>query len=392
MRLLMIVGNADDIFIYNLAKWLKKYIDKLSIDVIEYNDSSVDGQGFSYEYYDNVCTIPRKNILCRLPFLSRYTYWYGINKELENLLMNRKYDIIHCHYILEIYAWINIEFIKSRCKKLYFSFWGGEWENGKCMRSNRLFKKRISHKIACSDGIVNGGKGMAKKMSSYGVTPTCFYGTFGSQPLEELYTMLRFLTKNDSKEYWKFPEKKIAVQIGYSGKPQHQYLEIINVLRRQLSLKEKIHLVAPMTRGGKTEYIDSVELELHNCGYTYTLLRDRFLSNTEMAHLRNAVDVVLQLTTVDGYSRSIVECLCAGSILIYGDWLDYDVKFKKDGFEGIGVSSIHDACKILENVVSNPGKFIQMSNANQKLGRGKYLWSECIKDWVAVYKGTAKPL
>ena len=53
MKLLLVVGCANDIFVYNYAKWLKKSMD-VSIDVFEFFPSSQ--QGYGNEYYDNVAT------------------------------------------------------------------------------------------------------------------------------------------------------------------------------------------------------------------------------------------------------------------------------------------------------------------------------------------------
>ena len=51
MKLLLIVGCANDIFVYNYAKWLKKSMN-VSIDIFEFFPSSQ--QSFGTEYYDNV--------------------------------------------------------------------------------------------------------------------------------------------------------------------------------------------------------------------------------------------------------------------------------------------------------------------------------------------------
>ena len=51
MKLLLIVGCANDIFVYNYAKWLKKSM-SVSIDIFEFFPSSQ--QSFGAEYDDSV--------------------------------------------------------------------------------------------------------------------------------------------------------------------------------------------------------------------------------------------------------------------------------------------------------------------------------------------------
>ncbi len=390
MRLLMIVSTADDIFIYYLSKWLKKMMD-ISIDVIELNDSSKSNQKYSFENFDKVITMPQEYFFMNIPFVRGYTYSWDKSRKLRYILRGCHYDVIHCHYIFGIYA--NCSFLKTKCDKLYFTFWGGELERSTYLKSHTLFKRKFS-KVLCqySDGLVNSSLKTASHFQYKGKTPLVYYGAFGSAALEILYALGDCGNKEEYKLFWGMPIEKITVQIGYSGRASMRYIEVIEELMGYEELKDKVHLVAPMTRGATKEYVDQVEALLEKSGYTYTLLKDKFLTEAEVAKLRLSVDVVLQMAVLDGFSRSIVECLCAGSVLVYGEWLGYDIKFKDDGFEGIGVSSINEACFLLKNIVDNPKKYDRMTDINQKRGRGRYLWSECIKDWVAVYKGTAKPL
>ena len=51
MNILFIVGTAKDIYIYNIAKWLKKHMD-INLDIIEFNNSINSTQDYDYKYYN----------------------------------------------------------------------------------------------------------------------------------------------------------------------------------------------------------------------------------------------------------------------------------------------------------------------------------------------------
>ena len=182
------------------------------------------------------------------------------------------------------------------------------------------------------------------------------------------------------------PEDKLSVMIGYSGKVLHRHIPIVRELVQHPCLRERIHILAPMTRGSKEDYVEAVRQELENSGFSYTLISGRFLSDEDMARVRNATDIALQLSEWDGFSRSIVECLCAGSVLVYGKWLEYGRLLSPAGLEGIEVDSIGSGVAALASIVDNMDAYKEMAVSNHENGRHQGLWSECIKDWVEAYK------
>ena len=393
MKLLMIVGNADDIFIYNMAKWLKKTMD-ISIDIIEYNDSKTRPKSYDYNYYDRVDTMPQWYLFCKMPFVRRYTFKYTIDwircKQLKKLLDGRYYDVIHCHYVLGLYA--GADYLKKYCNRLYFTFWGGEWTQSLYLGSNKLFRNRFNTILKnLGDGLVNSSMRTAQRFEVFGWTPVLYHGALGSTPLERIFELLKSDSRTQCKTYWKMPLNKYSVQLGYSGKILHQYLEIIGELKKHNKLKEELHLVAPMTRSSNENYTQKVRAALETSGFTYTLI-DRHMDDDEMAKYRCSIDIVLQLSTFDGYSRSIVEALCSGSVVIYGEWLNYDLMFKKDGFEGFPAISIASGVEMIYTLLNDWDNIQMLCRRNVEGGKSRYVWSDCIKEWVAVYNGTAKPL
>lgn len=408
-KILLVVGTANDIFIYNFAKWLKASMTDIQIDVFEFSHS--DKQTLGNEYYHEVSTI-QDNFLLHIPKFRVLVSDYIKSQSLKIFLRDKHYDIIQCHWILPSVVY-SIKNLRKHTDKLYFTFWGGELKVQKLFASHKCYMDRLGMSLEYVDGII-GSKPVSKKINKYFNVPKSkfFYGALGSSALDSLYDIIDSEKDNNlnscklkSKEETGLDKNKYSVLIGYSGKSLHQHSAIIDAfvkykqeLKNQMSsctndeivakkkILDSIQLFAPMTRGASISYIKEVDEKLYNSGFSYLVLKDRFLTDEEMAHLRIATDVVLQLSTFDGYSRSIQECLCAKSLVIYGSWLGYENRFNEDGFIAYEVPSIAKGIEKTIDCLLKKDSYVNILEKNSENGRNKNLWSECIKDWVKVYE------
>lgn len=379
MKLLLIVGSANDIFIYNYAKWLKVAMD-VTIDVFEFYPSS--HQGYGYDYYENVTSAKS----CKIPKVKVFIDPYIMSHQLRRFIKNKQYDIIHCHWIVS--PLVLVKKLKRHCRKLVMTFWGREYANMNLLGSNQCFRKHLNKLFRDVDAIINEYAPITSQIPSF--KGKFYSATLGSAPLDILYDLMRKESKDSSKQTLGISLDKTSILIGYSGKKLHQHLAIIEELRKHEMLKNKVHLIAPMTRGGAENYITEVKAALDKSGFTFSLFSGRFLNDKEVAEIRNATDITLQLSTTDGFSRSIIECLCSKSIVIYGDWLGYEKRLEAAKFQAIPVKSIEQAVGMIPMIVANWRSFKEMVESNYSNGALRYLWSECIKDWVAAYKDLLK--
>lgn len=382
MKLLLIVGTANDIFIYNYAKWLKKSMD-VTIDVFEFYPSTQ--QGYNNKYYDSVTTARG----CGIPWMSRHIDCFIQGRKLSSFLRGKQYDIIHCHWIIAPLVLANG--FKNHCRYLVATFWGREYANIRILGSNARFRKHLYPFVKEVDALINSGESQQIIRQAVPMFDGKFYeASFGSAPVEELYSLMEIESRNESKRALDIPEDKFCTMIGYSAKWVHQHLAIIEELSQYHDLKQKLHLLVPMTRGGSKVYIEKVRKALNDSGYTYTLIEGRYLSDIEVARLRNSTDIVLQLSESDGFSRSIVECLCAKSIMIYGAWLGYNRHLQSAGFAAISVESIKDGIEKTQAVIDNIDAYKDMVSTNYENGKQGHFWSVCIKDWVNAYNDLLK--
>lgn len=382
MNILFIVGTAKDIFIYNIAKWLKKNIN-VNIDIIEFQDSNESTQEFDFQYYNTITTLNRNSIIHKNKFLNTLFSDWDCNKQLHNILKGKHYDIIQIHYFLRFL--VNFNDIGKYCDRSYVMFWGGEIKTYKILFSNTLFKRKLGNFLGKVTGITN-SEGFKEKFSQlYPAYKNKYYPQrLGSSPLEELYNLISTESKESSKEHLCIPTNKKTLMIGYSGKKIHNHLTIIEELKAHPEYIQDIHILAPMTRGADPIYLGKVEEMLIHSGYTFTILKDHFLSDKEVARLRNATDIVFQFSDFDGFSRSLIECLCAEGVLIYGEWLNYTPRLLDDGFIAFKTSGIAEGCDLIKNILKDYPKYQKITKENGDKGK-KYIWSECIKGWVNLY-------
>lgn len=380
MRLLLVVGSANDIFIFNYAKWLKESM-SVKIDVFEFFHNNQ--QELDLSNYDNIASA--SGFQLPLPRARGLFDAQARARRLNDYIKDKEYDIIHIHWVVA--PVVLQRHLQQHCKRLVVTFWGGEFVQQKILYSRNLYYRHLSSFVKHVDCIINSKESIAdlsSKLASYrGIYRTA---TLGSAPLESLYDLMDKEDKTTSKKMLGVPENKLSVLIGYSGKALHRHAIIIEELKKYPQLQGKVHLLAPMTRGCNQGYVRLVEGKLKDSGFTYSLISGKFLSDSEIARVRNATDITLQLSEFDGFSRSIIECLCAESLLIYGSWLGYEKYLSSAGFEGIEVSSLEEGVAMLPEIVNDFTKYKQMNHNNKDVGRKQSVWSECIKDWVNIYK------
>lgn len=381
MRILLIVTGANDVFIYNLAKWLKKSLD-CSLDAFELFSSTTANQENSEGLFETVET-------------ANWQSWWGNNKltrfvlspimiarQLDRFVSDKHYDIIHVHGV-----WFYVPFtkkLKKHAGKLFISFWGSEHVTGTVWKSHKIFDMKLKRFVNRVDGIT-GTKARFDVYHRLYPNTKLYQAKLGAASMERLLYLNQTQSKEDSKRYWQIPTGKITILIGYSGKRLHNHLGIISEFNKHPELVDKVHILAPMTRGADAVYVKEVESALETSLFSYTLLKDRFLSDEDIAQLRYATDIVFQFASSDAYSRSIIECICAGAILIYGDWINYRQLLEDDDFKAIAVSNIEKGIDVLKDFIDNNNKYKSISIHNIQTGGKKFLWSECIKDWVDIY-------
>ncbi len=119
---------------------------------------------------------------------------------------------------------------------------------------------------------------------------------------------------------------KIIVTIGYNGVKQQNHDKIISILSKLPNeIKNKIHLVLPMTYGTPLEHLDIVRGLASMSGISNVIL-DKFLTNKNVCILRKITDIFIMLQDTDAFSSSVKSHVYCQNICLLGEWLEYPME------------------------------------------------------------------
>lgn len=383
MRILL-VGDANSIFFVHYANALKKAMD---VEIHVYspfpNKGDYDKYPYDYVYFDDYMLKKYSDI--------RYVSWFYepyVERAHFGKFLKRngiKYDIIHFQWIMP--AWVlRTKAYRKFADKVCLTLWGGELEYLQLLRSHKYYLAKLGDFIKTVDAVI-GTMANQEFFDKYPfVKPVSRYGIYGSSIIEKLSQMSE--TREDCKAKMGVAADKITVVLGYSGKMLHNHDKILKDIVNHEGFKnvvDRLHFIFPMSRNYGASYSDDLEAVLKQNGCSYSMIKG-YMSDDAVACLRKATDIMFQLSDFDGLSNSIKECLCANSVLISGDWFPTYHVLKSAGFKYLEVSNREEAVDVFYKVIDNQEYYRDMVKDNKRLATQQYSWTECIKDWVKVYK------
>lgn len=382
---ILLVGSADTIFFTNYVTHIKKHID---VEVHVYSPypttNNYDNYPYDYVYFEKSIKYRSKVIQLFVNLFSFLIYKIKFLKFLKTH-KNENYDIIHFHRIIP--PWVVPPFsYKKYCKNTVGTFWGGEIEVEKIMFSHKIYLFFLRKFAKKCNYFINTFAKKSYTDNLPGIKEKAFNGSFGSSIIDEMKNLN--YSREEAKKELGIPYNKISVLLGYSGKFLHRHCEIIDGIVSSPNFnmnRERIHVIVSMTRAYDEAYCNKIENKLQNAKIGYTILKGKYSTDKDVAILRHSTDIVFQLSDYDGLSASIKECVCAGSILISGKWLNYNT-LKKEGFHFYEVNCFDDGIALFYNILNNFEIYSAKCHENRKIAINKYSWSSCIKPWAEAYK------
>jgi hypothetical protein len=371
----LIIGNGNHQFIFHFVEWMKKY----SQNAYEFDllDTSM---GIRKEYkhaYNTIYYSKKSTFLLKFRLLrSIYTI---IMYNLKFWTIPKTYQIIHIQFVRNKLAYIL--FLKKKTKHLIASIWGSDFYRLKESRRNSL--KKILDK---ADIITFTNK------ETYQEAYTCFnYNDqryriirYGLQPLEVLKKLIE--TKTYCKIHFGIPENNIIITIGYNGRPEQNHIKILNLFGESnelMALKKDLYFIFPITYGGDQSYIHKLKEALLDFPYKYILL-EKFLPDREIAYLRKATDIFIQLQPTDQLSGAMIEHMYAGNIVITGDWLPYSI-IKRCGVYFRTISRFEYLMDDVRYCIQNLPEELQKVEMNHEKIYGLGGWPINVKGWKEIY-------
>ncbi len=256
------------------------------------------------------------------------------------------------------------EYCISKQKEYMIGFWGSD-----LLRADddilKRKKKSLDHsKVICVDAH------MAKKIDQFfteyfGIGYSSKYKgsidgiTNGNKDI----FMLDGLTEKDIKKvestFHDIKDKKLIVTIGYNGNPKQNQDKVLEILvKLPTELKNKIHLVFPMTYAATPSHLAKIEKMVSDSGVSYKIL-DKFLTNKEICVLRAITNIFIMVQDTDAFAGSVRSHFYCQNVCLIADWIEYPldkngVYYKKVNWDNL-LETISD---VIINYEDNQAKCI----------------------------------
>jgi glycosyltransferase involved in cell wall biosynthesis len=370
----LVIGDMGSIFIPNFLEIIASYYSNSIFDVISHREERVVlGRN------TNCYIIPsrRNSLLNRIPKVRGI---YAVNQKRRFIAKSDSYDICNVHFV-DNHSPLLSRVLSRRCKNIVSSVWGSDFyrSSGSIRRvQERLYK--ISNVITFTN---------EKSMMEFDEYYDKRYSRklricrFGLAPLEVLRSLE--LNKKECRKSLGLPEKPLVVTIGYNNSPAQQHIKILNSIEKhKREIPKNVFLVLPMTYGATEEYRNTVRkhLEQHSFGYR---IFDKFMPDREMAMLRKASDLMIQVQTTDQFSGSMQEHLYTENVVITGDWLPYGTLDEKGVFM-LKVSSVDEVGEKLVYAINNLDSLKDKCKDNPEIIWELSSWEKNIQSWIDIYE------
>jgi glycosyltransferase involved in cell wall biosynthesis len=374
---ILLVGDGNSIFVTSYAKWLKKenidfQVDIFSTSVIRDENTSFFDRVIRIEQYPHFYFINKYKGIRRILLISIY------RKVLKDL---PAYDFVHFQFISPLrFSLINL--IKRTTKsKIVLSIWGSD-----------LYKLNPIDKISFKNICLKADKISMANPQTIEYFKSVFNWKkdnirecrFGLSPLENITELS--LDKAACKEELGWNKDKLAVVIGYNAALGQQHLRILEQLSHDqiIALKEKILLVLPLSYGGSASYKKDISSAMRELPFEY-ISYQQYLSDFEIACLRKASDIMIQLQVKDQFSGSMQEHIFAGNVVVTGKWLPY--KSMKDlGIYFEDIEDVADLKDMLPEIIRNFRLYQEKTSCNEAKIADLSLWGNNISNWSKLYK------
>lgn len=368
-----ILGDAGSTFVQNFLLRMAKYFDEALFDVLSPRFSSVE---FPEDVNQHILSEPG-SVISKIP--KARGIWALIQKQ-RCIAKAESYDLCHIHFVDKQSALLS-RVLNDKCRNIVCSIWGSDFyrsSSGTRRLQERLYELSSVITFTNSRSMLDFNSYYGNKYSNK--LRIC---RFGLAPLEVLRNL--DISKKECRKYLGLPEDSLLIAVGYNNSPAQQHIEILNSIQKyKREVLKNVFLVLPMTYGATNEYRNTVRKHLEQHGFRYRIF-DKFMPDEEMAMLRKASDLMIQVQITDQFSGSMQEHLYTENVVITGDWLPYGTLDEKGVFM-LKVSSVEEVGEKLVYAVNNLDSLKEKCKKNPEIIWELSSWEKNIQSWIDMYE------
>lgn len=177
-----------------------------------------------------------------------------------------------------------------------------------------------------------------------------------------------------------------SVLCSTSGMALENHIMLIDSITNIIDNKDKFLFIFMLTYGGTPSYIDKIKNYIKEklANHLYIIF-DKYLSNEDVARLRQATDIMINVRQKDQITGHLLETLYSGGIVITGDWLPYKMLDDWKIFY-IKISSITEIPMTLDNIINNYDNYKQRAQNNKSILQSFLNEDNIVNDWIEIYR------
>jgi len=318
-----------------------------------------------------------KTILSRIPKVRGF---HRLERIRQFISRSENYDICQIHVVNPQY-WYLRGVLQKKCRNVVSSIWGSDF-----YRVSRLSRRRQEVLFRISSAITFTNRNTLEEFDRYfqeRYSDKLRVCRFGLAPLSELKKLR--LTKAECRRSLGIPDDSFLITIGYNANPGQQHLRVLESISGYSGkLPKNLYILLPLTYGGPQNYKSSLISWLKDSGLRYKVFSE-FLQDSEIALIRKASDVFINVQITDQFSGSMQEHLFAENVVITGDWLPYRTLDERGVFM-LKVSSVDDVGRELVFVANNIDSLRTGSMKNPDIIWELSSWEKNINVWIDLYE------
>ena len=373
MRLLFI-ANASSPLVQNLAIELKRCRPGLVIDIISDNKPPSTAASGAF---DRIIAPSGGRWLRRtrgVKFL-----WFAWQHRRSLTRSSGGYDAVHLFYLSAIWGALANR-LRSKAPRMlitlfgsdvYRSFWPLTWFQKRLLMRADRYTTSNPHTV-----------GFARELFDLDLLP-CDELLFGLRSLEHMRD-LRAEFRDGSRQLLGIDPESVVVACGYNGSSNQNHAAILKAVEGlPKELRDRLFLLLPMTSGGSMSYLRGIEAQLVDLGVPYRVFTSR-LDDLDVARIRMATDILVQVQKTDQLSGSMIEHLYAGNVLLTGAWLPYAL-LTEHKLRYWTTSSLDQLGADLFKCISELETRRIMCAGNREIVWGLTAWERTAPRWSALY-------
>lgn len=256
------------------------------------------------------------------------------------------YDVAHLHFVARDHHSFAAMF-RSLSNRLIVSVWGSDYYRATAEQ------KSLNQALLDTADIVtfSNDTTMSDYSREFPPRPHARHVVrrFGLEVLNDLRSIAG-RSRHECRKDLSLPADSLIVACGTNGSSGQQHLKILNEISFILEkLPKNIFFLLPMTYGSDDQYASEVEVFMEDRSIPGRILKG-FLPSQKLASMRRASDILIQLQTTDQFSGAMQEHLFAGSMVITGEWLPYNL-LEESGIHWHRVQHVDELSNVLPDIV-----------------------------------------